>query len=1083
MDVPIEEDPEIKELLIILSQTFSSTTTRQIKEAEEKLKQFDQIIINKINKIFQLFSSNKIPLPNKKALAIRVKYIFISYGKDKNLELNTLQQYIELLINTLIDNKKIKDIPLSVIDQICEALKFLINSKLLKNNEILLTKLSQSIINKINLSNSFIIFSFLYLIVLSPNTNINNINEIINDNFINAIKKYITTRIDINQTIKILDLLSLSLKKLLYLGQAKFMIGNIIKNLYDYLFRIFLDHCTGEKSYVSLVSKYNQNDEEQIKQKAKTNLLKSKIFLVISFMIECDKSINNDNSIQDKILIAGLIQMIKIILGSLDYIIKEELTNLEQFYKQANYEIIIYQSFSLFNKCISSAPFKQEFYSSAKNFIFFKIFPFFTVNFGETELFKESPDEYYLQVIDTMTEFSFKKIKTICGKSLTLICENYPDLSFVVLNTIFELLIFFMEEFERKNIYKYTLINNEIGEFFIDNYRNESVIDISLLCISILAKQAMINAELKKSLHKFLLDNQMRLENVGSAKIQFKLCLLYGLFLDALFDINNKEDIEFIKTAINYLLSIILYYNKVKEINGLSYQAFHSIEQIIENPDLCDITNELVKFYYEQMLQSIPDSNLLIFFDMINLFIEKIPVIRDNIVIVTNYIIEKIKNDLKELKKGNDNDGILANFVHKELAIVGNIINNFEKNEIELKICEFIVNFIKNDGNNEFIEKIINLIVNYSSKKTKSNLVKQMINDSEQIIHGYYNTSHYIDLPSFKILNYLIVNNPKENNKIISLVKNIIIDSLQRIEDNFYGQENIIYTLSLIICWLISKVSNNVDNNIIYEIENITLNIITLVYNKLCKLYEKDKIENDTDNNFLKYFYIVIIYSSFIYHSKNTFQFIYDKNFFINLLKYTNDIMIITNTYFSLKINKLIIFGLSKILYENEFLKMIIVYFKDAFSINYNLISKQLFEEVKESKMKSNINIIKYKESNDNENDNENVNENNNEEKNYLVKKINDIINKELVLCKLDFDEYDIFSKLYKKLIEINETKLYINEIIEKMDNEAKKDFENILKIKKINIIKENGKDMMDDGSEETVHRRIVKIKHNNKYK
>ena len=295
----------------------------------------------KINKIFQLFSSNKIPLPNKKALAIRVKYIFISYGKDKNLELNTLQQYIELLINTLIDNKKIKDIPLSVIDQICEALKFLINSKLLKNNEILLTKLSQSIINKINLSNSFIIFSFLYLIVLSPNTNINNINEIINDNFINVIKKYITSRIDINQTIKILDLLSLSLKKLLYLGQAKFMIGNIINNLYDYLFRIFLDYCTGEKSYVSLVSKYNQNDEEQIKQKAKINLLKSKIFLAIGFMIECDKSINNDNSIQDKKLIDGLIKIIKIILHSFDHIIKEELNNIDENYKDTNYEIII----------------------------------------------------------------------------------------------------------------------------------------------------------------------------------------------------------------------------------------------------------------------------------------------------------------------------------------------------------------------------------------------------------------------------------------------------------------------------------------------------------------------------------------------------------------------------------------------------------------------------------------------------------------------------------------------------------------------------------------------------------------------
>ena len=263
--------------------------------------------------------------------------------------------------------------------------------------------------------------------------------------------------------------------------------------------------------------------------------------------------------IQNKKLIDGLVKIIRIIFNSFDYIIKEELNNIEDYYKSGNYEIIIYQAFSLIIKCISSSPFQKEFYPVAKNFVFFKIFPFLTLDLGEEELFKESPDEYYLQVIDIMTEFSFKKIKTICGKCLTLIGENYPDLSFIILNIIFELLIFFMEEFDRNNLYKYTLINNEIGEFFMESYTNESIISSCLLCISILAKQAMINSELKKSLHKFLLDNQMRLENVASDKIQFKLCLLYGLFLDGLFNINNNEDKEFIRTAINFLLSIILY--------------------------------------------------------------------------------------------------------------------------------------------------------------------------------------------------------------------------------------------------------------------------------------------------------------------------------------------------------------------------------------------------------------------------------------------------------------------------------------------------------------------------------------------
>ena len=1049
----LDADPDIKELLIILSQTFSSNTTSQIKEAEQKLKQFDQVIINKITKIFQLFTSDKIPLPNKKSLAIRVKYIFDSYAKSKTLELNILEQYIELLINNFIEIKNLKSIHLSIIDQICEAIKILINNKLLKNQSHLLINLSQSILNRININNSFIIFSILYLIVLSPNTHIKNINGIINDNFIGAIKNYITSKTDINQTIKILDLLSLSLKKMLYLGQAKYIISNIVNNFFEILYRILLDYCMGGNSFVSFVNKYLKDDEEHIKQRSKENLLKSKIFLVIGFIIECDLSINNDNKIQNVNLTQGLIQILKIIFLSLDYIVKEELSNLEEYYKEANYEIIIYQAFALINKCICVSPFKEDFHNSAKDFIFFKIFPFFTLDLGEIELFKESPDEYYLQVIDTMTDFNFKKIKTICGKSLNLICENYPDISFTVLNTIFELLIFFMEEFGRRNLDKYTLINNKIGEFFIDNYRNESIINISLLCISILAKQAMINTDLKKSLHKFLIDNQMRLENVASEKIQFKLCLLYGLFLDALFDINIKEDKEFIRTAINFLLSIILYSNKIKKKNGLSYQAFHSLEQILENEDIIMITNELVNIYYQEILKSIPNSNLIIFFDMINLFIDKIPAIKDNIISVTNYILEKIKNDLKEIKSGNDHESTYANLVHKEMTIIGNIINKFNNIELETKICEFIVFFIKNYGNGEFIEKIISIIVNYSKKENKSDLTKQMLNDCDQILYGYYKSSYYIDFQSFKLLNYLIVNNCKENEKIILLIKNIIFDSLQKIEDNFYGQENIIYTLLLIICWLISQEGENIKNNIHNEINNITNNIVALVFNKFTKIIENEKKDKDNDNNFLKYFYIVIIFSSFIFYSNFTFPIIFDKNFFYTLLKQTNELMIINNILFSLKINKLLIFGLSKILYEKDFLKMILAYFKDGYILNYNLISKQLAEEVKQSKNKDKIEL-----SNEEEQEN-NINNNND----YLVNKINDIINKELILPKLNFDEFDIFNQLYKQLMEIDETKILINEILGGMNEESKKDFKNILLTKKMDMV--NG------------HRRFVKIK------
>ena len=1067
----IEEDLEIKNLIEILAQTYSSNTTHKIKEAEEKLKQFDYVIINKFNKIFHLFGSNKIDLSSQKALSIRIKYIFISFGKNKNLQLKDLLQYIEILMNNLIDSKNIKQINISIIKQICEAIKTLINIKLFKGNEDLLVTLSDSIIKKINLQNSFVIFCILYIIVISPNTNINNINSIINDNFISVIKRFVTSKIDINQTIKILDLLCLSLKKILFLGQAKYMITNIINNLFETLYRILLDYCTDENSFVSFVNTYLLDDEEYTQQKANENILKSKIFVAIGFMIECDKSINNDNSIQDKKLIDGLIKIIKIIFNSFDYIVKEELNNIDEHYESLKYEIIIYQAFSLILKCISSSNFIKDFYGEAKNFVFFKIFPFLTLDLGENELFKENPDGYYLQVIDILTENSLRKIKSICGKCLSLISENYPDLSFIILNIVFELLIFFMEEFDKKNIYKYTLINNEIGEHFFEAYTNESIINSCLLCIAILAKQALIYPELKKSLRKFLLDNQMRLENVASDKIQFKLCLLYGIFLDSLFDINIKEDKEFIKTSINFLLSIIIYSDQNNEKNALSNQAFHSLEQILEDEDLREITNEIIRsFYFNQIIQSIINSNLLIFFDMINLFIEKLPVFKEAILNITNFILKKIKNDMININQGNDKDKIYSSFIMKEMNIIGNIISIFDNKDIQKNICEFIIEFIKDNGEkNEFTENIINIIVNFSKKKNKSDFVKQMLNDSYRICISYYKSSSYINKTLFKIINYLIVNHSKENINILLLLKEVVIESLLKIEDNFYGQENVICTILLVTSWLLVPVQEinyiiGIENN---EISSIVVNIISNVLNKLNKLIENDKIEKDLNNQFLEYLYLVVIFSSFIYYSNYSFTLIYDKNSFGSLINLINDIVIINKVYFSLKLNRLIIFGLSKILYENEILKLILVNFKDAFILNYNLISRQLNEEIKESKKKN--------ENEDSENnENENV-----EEEYYLSKDINDIINDNFMFPKLEFDEYEIFNKLYKKLIGINETKAIINKINEEMEDSAKKDFENILLIKKINIITDNNDGLVDENNKNTIHRRIVKIKKN----
>ena len=62
--------------------------------------------------------------------------------------------------------------------------------------------------------------------------------------------------------------------------------------------------------------------------------------------------------------------------------------------------------------------------------------------------------------------------------------------------------------------------------------------------------------------------------------------------------------------------------------------------------------------------------------------------------------------------------------------------------------------------------------------KNKNELVRQLLNNTDKIIIGYYNSSFYIDMPIFKLINYHILNNSNENTNILLLLKNVVINSL-----------------------------------------------------------------------------------------------------------------------------------------------------------------------------------------------------------------------------------------------------------------------------------------------------------------
>ena len=1034
------------DFLNALQATFAAKSTDEVKNASAFLTSFESEVLGDVSKFIALSFAKELDKTLRLSVANFTKKTIMKNVKLTNIEENKMMSLLSSVISPLIssneqlDDKVVNIYTLLILEMLSESNFFISRPSTIVDIVNELTK-------KTTMLNASVITLIHQSIVSSKSTNEENVSAIITAQLA-LIKGVIDANSDCTLLRKVLDLLSLTIKKLSILSEMK--MDDIVNNYANILCEgicAVIAKFSDDKNFVTF--KQSSLPQAEI---AMINSLKAKCFLVLTYFIQ----FSHEKAVTHQKLLTVMPLMIKKIMSSLKDIVDhhiEEIANDEY-----QIEILIYQMLFILSRLITREPFHTEFHSQISSFVFNIIFPLLSSSENEINNINESPEEYYASLIDTMYDFRLKKVKTVCGYILTRICETYDGTSRRILNFIFQMLNFNMNEINDSNISAYSLIKNEIGLYLINNYSPEILIDTSLLFLCILARHALQNEEISLNLANFLLNSQMRMINLTSEIIQYKICLIYGLFMEDLFDEDNNRD--FITKSMNFLLNLII---NVNDRNiGLCYQAMHSFDQLIDSDKFAEIAKGVVASRLDVLIKMINNVKIDIFFDVINSMIRRLKM--ENV--FTSLIAALIQRFGDEVAKSGGKSNV---FITKELKCIKSIIENKTGDNAQIITAIVpIINLFKNMNGIDFIDEIAEIL--HAMTFTAQSL--NILNDLSPCYVAYLKHSQGMNEVLFKILNKIFITKSISINYATYL--DIISTSFALI-DEYAEDPSPIFTLTLSSILLIHRggiAAEEISSLIEGNYKKFT-DVVGIYQDNIDQL-------NRTCDAYLIWGYLTMIFSSFVNYSNASLDVLMKLNGINNLIKYTE--LLIKSNFFSTSWAKISLLGMCNMLYNDKVLKEIFVLLEKMFDLLYLIVLRQSIE------LKSDYYI--------NDLNNEDRDESDDE---VDVKKKEEVINESgtffdkmisVIRCRamnrsgmftddnkviayinkgnfaIDaLDEFDAFSKVVNKLKSFSETKTIVENYIKKMDVNEQKVFDNVIHMRRVTI------------NATTVPRRILKIK------
>ena len=1028
-----------------LQSTFAAASTDEVKNASAFLTSFESEVLGDVSKFIALSLSRSIDKPLRLSAANFTKKTIMKNVKLTNIEEDKMLSLLSSIISPLIssneqlDDKVVNIYTLLILEILSEANFFLSRPSTIVDIVRELTK-------KTTMVNAGVITLIHQSIVSSKSTNEENVSQIITAQLA-LIKGVIEANSDCTLLRKVLDLLCLTIKKLSILSEMK--MDDIVNNYANILCEgicAVIAKFSDEKNFVT----FKQNGKKE--EIAMINSLKAKCFLVLTYFIQ----FSSEKAVTHQKLLTAMPSMIKKIMVSLRDIVEHHITDIKD--EEYQIEILIYQMLFILSRLITREPFHSEFHSQISFFVFNILFPLLSSTENEIADINDAPEEYYASLIDTMYDFRLKKVKTVCGYILTRICETYEGTSRKILNFIFQLLNFNMNEINDSNISAYSLIKNDIGMYLINNYSPEILIDTSLLFLCILARDALQNEEISLNLANFLLNSQMRMINLTSEIIQYKICLIYGLFMEDLFDADNNCD--FITKSMIFLLNLII---NVNDRNiGLCYQAMHSFDQLVDSDKFIEIAKTVVASRLDILIKMLSYVKIDIFFDVINSIIRRLKMENVFPALLTALIARFAADAAASGGKSNV-------FITKELKCVKSIIENKTGDNSQIiNAIAPIVNLFKNMNGIEFIDEIAEIL--YAMTLTAQSL--NALSELSPCYLAYLKHSQGMNEVLFKILNKIVTT--KNISIDVSTYLDIIATSFALI-DEYAEDPSPIFTLSLSAILLIHRggiaageISSLVESNY-----NKFIDVVGIYQDNIDQL-------NRTCDAYLIWGYLTMIFSSFINYSDVALAVLMKLNGINNLVKYTE--LLIKSNFFSTSWAKISLLGMCNMLYNDKVLKEIFVLLEKMFDLLYLVVLRQSIE------LKSDYYINDLPPDDDDEDDDE-----------VVVKKKEEVINENgtffdkmisVIRCRSmnqsgaftddnkviayinkgnfaidSLDEFDAFSKVVNKLTTFSETKEIVEKYIAKMDSNEKKVFDNVIHMRRVMI------------NATTVPRRILKIK------
>ena len=844
----IQFNDKLKQILILLQNTFSCNDNEIRKNAEKTLKKYSENPVSFIQEVIVCLTidSKIINDQLKKSIAIYIKNLI--YDKYEILKKNEEITIIKILSNIQLNN----NLDITICSHLNNALvKLFSSNNIIDDKELIINYIKEYTLFQLNQKEKNIIQSYNNLnlfknVFITKSLQVNNIETIF------------------EEIIKLFDNLFQIYKN--DLGNLEINSINLFSEIYDFMYLLiiklkFIDEKEFTKRLILLFSKYgnfvyeiistNKNNESQNpiiyicqnkELSQKMNILKAKCFQFISAIIQyLGESIKEEN------LINITSSIIKLTVNSLENLINDYINLLDNLIVDDDpLNIIIYNMIIFLTRGLIREPIKSNFEHLVFNFLLNVIFPFLISSKKDEEELIENPEEYNTYLNDLISNFKIKNYKVSISFLIVKILDNFVEQKIICISFCLQLLDYILKIENNENISKekyYLLFNLNLNQYYILNKErisNEKLIDLLLLIIIILKDNIIKSKKNILFLREIVLNYFSKFNNINSLIIKNKLCYFYSNYFIHLYDENDNNNKNIITNIFLFLLQQII---NPKE-NCLSYQSSNAIIFMLNKIEKNELLNSLINENLSKLIILINDdkNDNYMFFELLEEISEYNQI---NELIMLPFISETIKKIEKDINNSSNLKNSNSQIIFGKCFNI--IINILKKNPIhEDRINEFeniienLFTYLKEPEKIDFDDEIINIIseeIKNLNKITSLSIkllqfLIPIIKKEEEIDDSIYNFLIYFFKIDFEN-NYNFIY--KEQDLFFQIINNLLYNDIDSVFNDFYE-----FNLTKVFVILNKKLTS-------IQIKEICNQLYSKIYFQLPEDNEDDFFEVDVN--------------------------------------------------------------------------------------------------------------------------------------------------------------------------------------------------------------------------------------------